>query len=262
MPSPRRSHSGPPNAPSSVSADSRLDWPALQRCLWRLHRDARPFLRRALLIGGGACLFYRARLRQADDPDFRVPSLSAENERLWLSKDLDFTGIFSGDAAELLPQMLVRGVDGREFIQVEGVRLGFAQVGLVLDPELAMETARIGEFERDGEPVQFLVADPVTLHREKQALVERRNQPGDALHLALLGDYVAWEVTVAAERLLQPSDTLLVTESRELMALLTDVARRAPGILRDARISKRLQLGLSKRTELAATLSRLLQVPK
>lgn len=244
-----------------MSADQRFDWPALQRCLWRLHRDARPFLRRALLIGGGACLFYRASLRQANDPDFRIPPLSPVNERLWLSKDLDFTGIFSGDAVELLPQMLVRGNDGREFIEVEGVRLGFAQVGLVLDPELAMETARTGEFEWEGETVQFLVADPVTLYREKQALVERRNQPGDALHLALLGDYVAWEVTTAAERLLAGPEDLTVAESRELLAVLTDAVRRHPGIRRDPRIVQRLGTSLADSSELAVTLRSLL-LPK
>jgi hypothetical protein len=242
-----------------VSAPRRFDWPAIQRCLWRLHRDARPFLGRSLLIGGGACLFYRATLRQADDPDFQIPLLAPETEQLWLSKDLDFTGIFSGDAVELLPHLIARDPDGREFIEVEGVRLGFAQVGLVLDPELAMETARTAEFEWEGETVQFLVADPVTLYREKQALVERRNQPGDSLHLALLGDYVAWEITTAAERLLHPSEILPVTDSRELLAVLTDAARRLPGILHDPRIARRLAGALSQPTELATTIGRLLQ---
>jgi hypothetical protein len=203
-------------------------------------------------------LFYRARLRQANDPDFAVPALSLIHEQSWLSKDLDFTGIFSGDALELLPQMVVRDAAGREFLEVEGVRLGFAQVGLTLDPELALETARTGEFEWEGEPVQFLVADPVTLYREKQALVERRNQPGDALHLALLGDYVAWEVITATERLLDHAGDLTVTESRELLALLTDATRRLPAIRHDTRMAHRLEAGLAQSSELASTLRRML----
>ena len=206
------------------------------------------------MIGGGACLFYRARLRQANDPDFSVPSLSLIHEQSWLSKDLDFTGIFSGDALELLPQMVVRDAAGREFLEVEGVRLGFAQVGLTLDPELALETARTGEFEWEGEPVQFLVADPVTLFREKQALVERRNQPGDTLHLALLGDYSAWEVTTAVERLLDPAQNLSVSEAREFLALVTDAVRRRPNVSLDPRVARRLGTLLTSPTELSATL--------
>lgn len=237
-----------------MSAEKRFDWPALQRCLARLHRDAQPFLRRALLIGGGACLFYRARLRQAGDPDFRVPALSPLHEGLWLSKDLDFTGLFSGDAAALLPGLTVRDAAGREYIEVEGVRLGFAQVGLRLDPELALESARTGEFEWEGQPVQFLVADPVTLYLEKQALVERRNQPSDSLHLALLGDVIAWEITTAAEQLLDPGPEMTVPASRELLALLTDTARRLPSIRLDPRVRRRLEPRLSAQTELAATL--------
>jgi hypothetical protein len=236
-----------------VSPEQKHDWPALKRCLARLHREARPFLGRALLIGGGACLFYRARLAAAGDPDFTVPTLAPEAEQLWLSKDLDFTGVFSGDALELIPQFVTRDSAGREFLEVEGVRLGFAQVGLTIDPERALETARTGEFEADGALVHFLVADPVTLYREKQALVLRRNQPGDALHLALLHDYLAWEITVAAGELLTESTLLPVPEARLHTTLLTDASHRVPEILRDARIQSRLGQHLVATNEIAAT---------
>lgn len=76
-----------------MSPDRRHDWPALKRALARLHAEARPFLGRALLIGGAACLFYRARLYSVGDPDFQIPAAAPEAESLWLSKDLDFTGV-------------------------------------------------------------------------------------------------------------------------------------------------------------------------
>jgi len=242
-----------------VSTEKRLDWTQLQRCLWRLHRDARPFLRRSLLIGVGACLFYRARLQQVADPDFPVPQLSDALEANWLSKDLDFTGIFSGDALVLLPGMVVADPTGRQHLEVEGIRLGFAQVGLTLDPELAMERARSCEFAWNSERVQFLVADPVSLHREKTALVERRNQTSDLLHLALLSDYVAWDLVCAVERLSQPDAELDLADAKELISVVTDVSRRAPTVARDPRVIRRLEPHLEAPTELAATLKRILR---
>lgn len=243
-----------------MSPERKHDWPTLKRSLARLHHEARSFLGRAVLIGGGACLFYRARLAAANDPDFRVAPLAPETEQLWLSKDLDFTGVFAGDAMELVPQFIVRDAAGREFLEVEGVRIGFAQVGLVLDPERALETARTGEFETESGLVEFLVVDPVTLYLEKQALVRRRGQPGDSLHLALLHDYVTWEVTHAAERLLAGRESLSVGESRHWLALLTDGAHRTPEIIRDPRIRRRLGSVEKDGGTIEATLGKLLEL--
>lgn len=242
-----------------MSPERKHDWAALKGSLAKLHREARAFLGGAVLIGGGACLFYRARLAAANDPDFRVASLAPETEQLWLSKDLDFTGVFSDDAMQMVPQFIVRDAAGREFLEVEGVRLGFAQVGLVLDPERALETARTGEFETESGLVEFLVADPVTLYLEKQALVQRRGQPGDTLHLALLHDYVAWEIATAAERLLAQSDSFSVGESRHWLALLTDAAHRVPEVIRDPRITRRLAGGRLGASEMARTVAQILE---
>lgn len=203
-------------------------------------------------------MFYRARLSSAGDSDFRIPATGAATEALWLSKDPDFTGVFSGDAMDLVPQFIARDSSGREFLEVEGVRLGFAQVGLVLDPERAMETARTREFEWNSGWVQFLVADPVTLYLEKQALVLRRGQPGDRLHLEMLHDFVAWEATVAAESLLQRSADLSVAESRDALTLLTDAGRRTPEILRDPRMRRRVQAIEGTSAELRTTVDRIL----
>lgn len=222
----------------------KVDWERAKLCLAALHHESPAFLRRALLIGGGACWFYRHSLRRADDPDFRVPSLAPELEAIWLSKDLDFTGIFSGDAFALLPQLAVRDEQQREFLQVEGVRLGFAQVGLTIDPEEAMQHCRVARFTgTDGQPVECFVADPVTLYREKLALVERRNAPADPLHLVVLADYVRLEICQRAEQLCAKTT---LTEMKMALNFLRLVASRAPELPRDERVARRVDASLQR----------------
>lgn len=223
-----------------MPTDRTVDWEHIKRCLLVLHREARPFLGRALLIGGAACWFYRRQLQSAADPDFPVPALAPATEARWLSKDIDFTGIFSADALALLPQHVVTDAAGSSHIEIAGVRLGFAQVGVTLDPEAALVSATIGEFAIEGERVQFLVADPVSLYREKQALHERRNAPQDFLHFGLLRECLVWRVVVEAEKLLSAVPAT-VSEQRAGAELLGAVASKAPEILRDPRIARRVR---------------------
>lgn len=223
-----------------MPTDRTVDWEHIKRCLLVLHREARPFLGRALLIGGAACWFYRRQLQLAADPDFPLPILAPATEAQWLSKDIDFTGVFSADALALLPQHIVKDEAGRAHIEIAGVRLGFAQVGVTLDPEAALASATIGEFTRDGELVQFLVADPVSLYREKQALLERRNAPQDFLHFGLLREYLVWRVVAEAEKLLSPVAAVTVGEQRAGTEFLAAAASKAPGVLRDPRIARRV----------------------
>lgn len=229
----------------------KVDWERAKLCLAALQHESPAFLRRALLIGGGACWFYRHSLRRAGDPDFRVPSLAPELEARWLSKDLDFTGIFSGDAFALLPQLAVRDEQRREFLQVEGVRLGFAQVSLTIDPEEAMLHCRVVRFTgTDGQSVECFIADPVTLYREKLALVERRNAPADPLHLAVLADYVRLEVCQHAEHL---CGAATLSETKVGLNFLQLVASRAPELPVDERVVRRVSASLQRH---ASTVSR------
>lgn len=227
----------------------RVDWERVKACLVTLHREARPFLSRALLIGGAACWFYRNLLERAADPDFPVPVTSPDDEARWLSKDLDFTGIFSGDAEALMPWLVTRDERGREYLAVEGVRLGFAQVGLTIDPEAARESCWVAQISGPaGEPVEFFVADPVTLYREKLALTERRNAPADSLHLALLREFLRHEVCVQADALLagQP-----LADAKWTLNFLLQVRDRAGEVLDDDRVRRRLgkeQLAASANT--------------
>jgi hypothetical protein len=222
----------------------KVDWERAKLCLAALHHESPAFLLRALLIGGGACWFYRHSLRRADDPDFRVPSLPPELEAIWLSKDLDFTGIFSGDAFALLPQLAVRDEQQREYLQVEGVRLGFAQVGLTINPEEAMQHCRVVRFTGPaGEAVEFFVADPVTLYREKLALVQRRNAPADPLHLAVLAEYVRLETCQHSEQLCAAAT---LTEKKTSLNFLRLVAGRASELPTDERVVRRVNATLQR----------------
>jgi hypothetical protein len=175
----------------------KVDWERAKLCLASLQHESPAFLRQALLIGGAACWFYRHSLLRADDPDFRVPLLSQELEAKWLSKDLDFTGIFSGDAFALLPQLTVRDAGNREY----------------------MQHCRVVRFTGPaGEVVEFFVADPVTLYREKLALVQRRNAPADPLHLAVLAEYVRLETCQHSEQLCCRSDSYGEEDKPEFLA--------------------------------------------
>lgn len=224
-----------------MPTDRTVDWERIKRCLAVLHRDARPFLSRAVLMGGAACWFYRIQLRIAADPDFPVPALAAQTEAQWLSKDLDFTGIFSGDAVLLMPKTLLRDADGLTHIEVEGVRLGFAQVGLTIDPDEAMATAEVAAFQAGEQRVEFLVADPVTLYREKQALAQRRGTPHDALHFSLLQSYLAWRLTQTVEQFLAAEGQLAATQARAQAAFFSALKSKAPELLRDTRFLRRVR---------------------
>jgi hypothetical protein len=215
-----------------------VDWERVKSCLVVLHREARPFLSRALLIGGGACWFYRHLLERSADPDFPVPVSSPDDEARWLSKDLDFTGIFSADAEALMPGLMTRDSRGREYPAVGGVRLGFAQVGLTIDPEAARESCWVAQVGGpDGQPVEFFVADPVTLYREKLALTERRNAPADSLHLALLREFLRHEVCTRAAALVAGQS---LSETKWTLNFLLLVQNRACEVLDDDRVRRRL----------------------
>jgi hypothetical protein len=54
-----------------------------------------------VLIGGGACWFYRESLKLARDPDFPAPTCSPAEEQVWLSKDVDFMGLTVAEAEDL-----------------------------------------------------------------------------------------------------------------------------------------------------------------
>ncbi len=216
-----------------------VDWERIKHCLAEIDGASRDFLRQALLIGGAACWFYRHQLKKADDPDFKATQLTPENESRWLSRDLDFTGIFSQDALQALPHYVVEH-GGRKHLVVNGVRLGFAQVGLTIDPEEAIKDARVAAFSAGGKIVEFLVADPLTLYYEKCKLCLQRGLPNDHLHKELLFDYLAYELSVGAERLMG-EPRLPAREANLVLKLWINVKNKTPEILEDCRLRKRVE---------------------
>jgi hypothetical protein len=216
--------------------DERVDWNAVKRCLAILHRESPTFLSQSLLIGGAACWFYRVQLENSRDTDFHLaPELSRSD--LWLSKDIDFTAIFRVDAYDLLSALVTKEPSGNRILKVGGIRIGFAQGGVTFDPQEAFQRARVGEFIENGANVQFLVIDPVTLYREKQALSQKRNQPNDHAHFAALKEFLCYDFLNACAQFLKPRN--LEQQTNDL-GFIIDVRKRTPEILQDSRVLARL----------------------
>ena len=232
--------------------ESKVDWNGVKACLGTLFAKSPEFLSRSVVIGGGACWFYRTQLRRANDPDFREPTLTEAQERLWLSKDIDFTGIFRGDAAEMLAPFVTRDQRKNSYLEVNGIRLGFAQVGVTFDPEEIFRRARIGEFEMDGAKAQFLVIDPVSLYREKQALAEKRNRPNDHLHLQVVREEVALEFVNGCAAYVAQANQSTLADKRRQLGFLLDVKNRAMELLADPRVRRRIEVAVTVKSEAAS----------
>ncbi len=217
--------------------EKRVNWDTAKTCLAQLHHLAPNILRQGVLIGGIACWFYRNLLSKAKDPDFGVPILTAAQERLWLSKDIDFTNFFAQDAREMLPEHLAKDEHGHLRLLVGGIPIGFAQVGVTFDPDSAWVESWIGTFTWDGNEVQFRILDPVSLYLEKQALSQKRGAPADSLHLAVMAEFLRYETLRQIETLVSAK----VLEDRALpVKFLFAIRDRAPEICRDGRMQRRL----------------------
>jgi hypothetical protein len=216
-----------------------VDWERVKLCLASIDRTSRTFLQQAFLIGGAACWFYRNQLARANDPDFVVPVLSAENESVWLSKDIDFGGVFGEEILAQLPAF-VEEREGHKHAVVNGVRIGYLQAGVTINPEEAISTARIGMVSVDERSVKFLVADPLTLYFEKKKLTQTRSHQNDWFHVALLHDFICYELVTGAENWIRNAAVIDVVESRRILDGWLKVKNKAPEILRDPRILKRL----------------------
>lgn len=224
--------------------DRKVDWEQIKRCLALIDKTSKDFLRQALLIGGAACLFYRHQLFKANDPDFQIPPSSPEEEKRWLSRDIDVTGIFSEDAFLMLPHF-VEEYKGNKHMVVDGVRFGFVQAGLTIDPEDAIENAWVANTIVDGKKTEFLVADPVTLFFEKLKLCVQRGHKNDFMHRELLFNFIAYDLARGAEKLFREPD-LSVAESKNIFRQWNKVKNKTPEIFRDKRLRKRVEPLIAK----------------
>src|SRR2546427_9767375 len=85
-------------------ADRIYNWDAIREALKRIETYNPEFLANTVLVGGAACWYYRLALSKANDPDFRLPIYTPEQESFWLSKDLDFMGESNEEIGELIGQ--------------------------------------------------------------------------------------------------------------------------------------------------------------
>ena len=99
----------------------------------------------------------------------------------------------------------------------------------------------------DGKTVEFLVADPLTLYFEKCRLCELRGNPNDHLHKELLFDYLAYELTAGAEKLLTAA-SLSAGEAKAFLQLWISVKNKTLEIFQDARLRKRVEPLLVNKT--------------
>jgi hypothetical protein len=146
-----------------------------------------------VLIGGGACWFYRESLKLAQDRDFSVPACSVAEEQIWLSKDLDFMGLTVAEAENLFQSPFNPET---HTISFEGLEVDFLEEGLRFTMRDALANARevrTGDFA-------FLVLAPEILYSEKVALLQNKERPQDRLHHALLAQFLKYEFCTDLEK--------------------------------------------------------------
>ena len=128
------------------------DWDRVRAALRQLHEAFPGLLENVVLIGGGACWFYREALRQWSDADYPVPAWTEAEELDWLSKDVDFMGLDLDEASDLLQTPFDETTHTFHF---RGLELDFLEEGLKLTPQNAVLNRRIVELPE----LTFFVAE-------------------------------------------------------------------------------------------------------
>ena len=217
-----------------VNSDA-VDWSVVKRVLARISEMSGDFLEGNILIGGGAAWFYRSFLEGTNDPDFRVPPFSDEENRIWLSKDIDFIGTKRDEIAGCLG---VSSEGDPPVALIDGIWIDSPNEGLFITRDRALPTAL-----RTALPngVEFLVASPILLHREKTELISRKFRPQDRPHL---------ETLLQASRLvlcqLLEIDAFTKGSCRELFRLLKEAQEISPVILKDPVLLRRITAALDR----------------
>lgn len=188
--------------------------------------DRAPLLfSKSLLIGGWAALIYHRALVAAQDLEFPAP-IPESKDRL-SSRDIDFTNVWSEDFFEALPEFVVHPELEAPYLEIAGVRLGFSQAPVAIDPVEGFECSR--RF-RTASGTVFCVIDPIRLYREKQAMIQKgRRKPNDFFHMQVAAVYARFELAQA--RIKQASEP---SEDNDFHAgaLLLEMRNLAPELLR------------------------------
>lgn len=170
-----------------MSLPNIYDWEKVRAALKLLAARFPDFFPNWVLIGGGACWFYRESLRQARDADFPVPPSTPAEEQAWLSKDVDFMGLTVEEAEGLFEAPFKPET---HTISFEGLEVDFLEEGLRLT--LGEATSHAREVRMDD--LVFSVLAPETLFAEKSALLANKARPQDRLHHAVLAQFLKHEL--------------------------------------------------------------------
>lgn len=212
----------------SVSATA-VDWNTAKRVLARISEKSGDFLEENILIGGAAVWFYRAFLESSADADFPAPIYSKEEDRVWLSKDLDFIGT---PAREIASRLGVVPEGDPLAARIDGIWIDSPDEGLFLTRERAAATALRTELPGG---IEIQVASPVLLHREKTELIQRKDRAQDRLHLSTLEGASRLVFCRLAE---VPEFTR--ASCRELFRLLKEAQENSPVLLKNAALHRRM----------------------
>ena len=105
------------------------DWNRIRAALRQLGATFPALLERVVLIGGGACWFYREALSQWKDTLYRVPKWATEENDIWVSKVVDLMGLDEAEAVELLQTPFAPETHTFHF---PGLELDFLEEGCAL----------------------------------------------------------------------------------------------------------------------------------
>ena len=168
------------------------DWSAFRRHLEVLSQAFPEEFTNWVLIGGGACWFYRMVLERWADPDFPPPAYSAEEEAGWLSKDIDFMGATVAEAEVLLGAPFKAET---HTISFRGIEVDFLEEGVRLTRQDALRNAR----QARTPDFVFRVLDAGWLYSEKLAVTRTKERSQDRLHLGALERFLKCEFCREAE---------------------------------------------------------------
>ncbi len=207
------------------------DWEKIRAALKQLAEDFPAEFSTWVLIGGGACWFYRTTLQEANDPDFRAPPVQPEDEIHWLSKDVDFMGLTEAEAAALLQSPFKPET---HTITYRGLEVDFLEEGFRLTLDMAAANSR----DVRTPDFSFAVINPAILYAEKSALIANKARPQDFLHQALLAEFLKFEFSADLEK---PASL----DAREWLASARTVKTADLDFFtRDPKLVARLQRGI------------------
>ena len=224
----------PKNTPAGT-----VDWEKTLETLLKIQEINPGFIEDNALIGGTAAWFYRTLLEKEQDKDFPCPPYTAAEEKLWLSKDIDFMGTKRRDYPK---ELQIEATGEPPKVKIDGVWVDTPDEGVYLTRTGVLKTAV--EIENPESGHSFKVASPTQLYREKKALLaggRTKKRPQDPLHLRVLKTAAKLLLCKLAE-----NNTLNQKQGSLLFKLLKEAQEIAPEILQDPKLLSRLARQIPK----------------